>query len=78
MDNPVRHGSVRVPGREGNVAFEPGYHASGHASANDLVYVVETIDPDLVIPVHTFRPEFFKEMDRKVALPLPGVPIDIQ
>ena len=64
--------------REGNVAFEPGYHASGHASANDLVYVVETIDPDLVIPVHTFRPEFFKEMDRKVALPLPGVPIDIQ
>jgi hypothetical protein len=39
--------------------------------------VVETIDADLVIPVHTFRPEFFKEMDRKVVLPTPGISIEI-
>ena len=63
--------------KDGNVTFEPGYHASGHASADDLALVVETIDPELVIPVHTFRPEFFKEMDRKVAVPVPGVPIEI-
>ena len=61
----------------GKVTFESGYHASGHASADDLANVVETIDADLVIPVHTFRPEFFKEMDRKVALPIPGISIEI-
>jgi ribonuclease J len=64
--------------KDGNVTFEPGYHASGHASADDLALVVETIDPELVIPVHTMRPEFFGDMDRKVAIPLPGVPIDIR
>jgi ribonuclease J len=63
--------------KKGNITFEPGYHASGHASADDLEKVVEAIDPGLVIPVHTFRPEFFQELDRKVALPVPGVPIDI-
>jgi ribonuclease J len=63
--------------KDGGVTFEPGYHASGHASADDLAIVVKTIDPELVIPVHTFRPEFFKEMDRKVALPIPGIPIEI-
>lgn len=61
----------------GNVTFESGYHASGHASADDLVNIVEAIDPELVIPVHTFKPEFFKELDRRVALPLPGIPIGI-
>ncbi len=64
--------------KDGRVTFEPGYHASGHASADDLALVVETIDPDLVIPVHTLRPEFFRDMDRKVAVPLPGIPIDIR
>ncbi len=63
--------------KNGTVTFEPGYHASGHASADDLATVVETIDPDLIVPVHTLRPEFFKELNRKVVLPSPGVPIDI-
>jgi ribonuclease J len=63
--------------RDGSVVFEPGYHASGHASAEDLADVVETIDPELVIPVHTFRPEFFRELGRKVALPTPGISIEI-
>jgi ribonuclease J len=63
--------------KDGEVTFESGYHASGHASADDLANVVEKIDADLVIPVHTFRPEFFKEMDQKVALPVPGIPIEI-
>jgi ribonuclease J len=63
---------------DGKVTFEPGYHASGHASADDLATVVETIDPDLVIPVHTVRPKFFEELDRKVALPSPGVPITLK
>jgi ribonuclease J len=63
--------------KDGGVTFESGYHASGHASADDLAKVVEMIDADLVIPVHTFRPEFFKEMDRKVVVPTPGISIEI-
>lgn len=38
-------------------------HASGHASKEDLVKIVETIDPEVVIPVHTEAPglDWFKE-----------------
>jgi ribonuclease J len=28
-------------------------HASGHASKKDLIWIVETIDPEVVVPVHT-------------------------
>ncbi|MEW5747326.1 MAG: MBL fold metallo-hydrolase RNA specificity domain-containing protein [Candidatus Thermoplasmatota archaeon] len=43
--------------REGSI------HASGHASKEDLVRIVETIDPEVVIPVHTEATglEWFKE-----------------
>ena len=30
--------------------FVRGYHASGHASKSDLMWVIEQIDPDVVIP----------------------------
>ncbi len=38
-------------------------HASGHASKEDLVKIVETIDPEVVIPVHTEATgqEWFRE-----------------
>ncbi|HEA70346.1 MAG TPA: hypothetical protein ENH98_00305, partial [archaeon] len=36
---------------------EQGFHASGHASEDELVYIIDTIDPDIIIPVHTEKPE---------------------
>jgi ribonuclease J len=72
---------IKVSGfkeKDGKITFEPGYHASGHASADELVKIVERIAPELVIPVHTSRPKFFTEMDRKVAVPVQGIPITIQ
>ncbi len=39
--------------------FTKGYHASGHVSKSDLIKAIETIDPDIVIPVHTDSPEWF-------------------
>jgi len=42
-------------------SFEGGYHASGHASGEELLRMVEEIQPEVVVPVHTERPEFFVE-----------------
>ena len=50
-------------------------HASGHATKEDLVRIVETLDPEVVIPVHTTAPGWFKETfggQRKVVLPEEG------
>ena len=41
--------------------FEKGYHASGHASKEDLRWIIEQIDPKIIIPVHTENPEWFAE-----------------
>ena len=41
--------------------FVKGYHASGHASKDDLRWIIEEIDPDKIIPVHTENPEWFAE-----------------
>jgi ribonuclease J len=44
------------------LVFEKGLHASGHLSKDEIVEVVEKIDPDVVIPVHTENPGWFVEM----------------
>jgi len=41
--------------------FIAGYHASGHASKSDLINAIETIDPEVIIPVHTDNPAWFSE-----------------
>jgi len=41
--------------------FERGYHASGHASSEDLRRAIETADPEIIIPVHTEKAEWFLE-----------------
>jgi ribonuclease J len=41
--------------------FIKGFHASGHAAKSELIWAIETIDPDIIIPVHTDNPEWFKE-----------------
>ncbi|MCA6214585.1 MULTISPECIES: MBL fold metallo-hydrolase [Thermococcus] len=46
---------------EGKPIFEKGLHASGHISREELEKVIDEIDPDYIIPVHTESPEWFKE-----------------
>jgi ribonuclease J len=41
--------------------FMKGFHASGHASRKDLLWAIDTIDPEIVIPVHTDNPNWFKD-----------------
>jgi len=42
-------------------SFIRGFHASGHVSKSDLRWVIEQIDPDVIIPVHTENPGWFVE-----------------
>lgn len=48
---------------KGEPEFVKGYHASGHASKSELEWVIEEVDPDVVIPVHTENPGWFQRFD---------------
>ena len=48
--------------------FIKGFHASGHAAKSELIWAIETIDPDIIIPVHTDNPGWFKENFDNVVL----------
>ncbi|MDI9644267.1 MAG: ribonuclease J [Candidatus Verstraetearchaeota archaeon] len=63
---------IEVSGGKEFPVFEQGYHASGHATEGDLERIIDIIDPDLLIPVHTECPEWFIGKARKVALPAKG------
>ncbi len=41
--------------------FDAAFHASGHASPEDIAWVIDTIDPDIIIPVHTENPAWFAD-----------------
>jgi ribonuclease J len=55
-------------------AFENGYHASGHASGEDILQIIKEINPGTVIPIHTEVPSYFKDNlpGMKVILPERG------
>jgi ribonuclease J len=60
---------------------ERGFHASGHASGVDLLRIIENISPQILIPVHSTKPEFFYQSlsDRiEVRLPKKGEPVQIE
>jgi len=56
---------------------EQGFHSSGHITGPDLLELIETINPQFVIPVHTQNPEFFRKHieSRKLHIPTKGIPI---
>ena len=43
-------------------------HCSGHANWSDLKDLVKRIDAKMVIPIHTTKPEAFKEATDNVKL----------
>lgn len=54
------------------------YHASGHAPRSDLKRIVEEIQPQLVIPIHTEHPEIYREIvDLPILLATRGREISI-
>jgi ribonuclease J len=59
-----------------NSVYTPdrNFHASGHASAKDILGIISAINPETVMPVHTDKPSFFADnvTDREVVLPENG------
>ncbi len=41
--------------------FSRKFHSSGHLSSEEIRKVIEIIDPDYIVPVHTEHPEWFAE-----------------
>lgn len=53
-------------------------HCSGHASGRDLNYMVNAIDPKILIPIHTERPDLFRTFHSgSVKLGEPEKPISL-
>ncbi len=57
---------------------ERGLHASGHIAGSDLLELIETINPQFVVPVHTEKLGFFKQhiASDRLRLPTKGIPIE--
>ncbi|MDI9617387.1 MAG: MBL fold metallo-hydrolase [Methanothrix sp.] len=54
---------------DGTLHFDGRYHASGHASGDEIRRIVETVDPEHIVPVHTQHLEWFeKNFDNVVSL----------
>lgn len=68
----------RMEGPEGaeRPVFDKEYHASGHASADDLLRMIGEIGPEQVMPVHTEDPKPFLRSGRKVVVPAKGVAVE--
>ncbi len=57
----------------GKPEFEKGYHASGHAGPEELERIIDIIDPEVIIPVHTVNPRWFVERyGERVRIPRNG------
>lgn len=64
----------------GETGHNSPFHVSGHASGSDLLEIVRTIRPKMLIPVHTERPDIYAERlagECEVRLPRKGMPIVI-
>lgn len=43
------------------IKIEPGYHCSGHATDEELEQMIEEINPNIIVPIHTTNPQWFRE-----------------
>ena len=52
-------------------------HASGHASGPEIQEMINKIKPKLLVPVHTKKPNLFRNPDGKVYRPKKGVEVSV-
>lgn len=52
--------------------FQKEFHASGHASREDLEWMIGRIDPDVIIPVHTTGQDWFRDTFEQTVIPEGG------
>jgi ribonuclease J len=64
-------------GKDGSLQFDSRYHASGHASAPDLAWIIDQVDPDILIPVHTKNHQWFADTFSNVRIMKDGERLDL-
>jgi ribonuclease J len=52
-------------------------HASGHIYVADIIEFVKAVNPKLLVPIHTFEPERFRDHFANTHLLVDGQPFDI-
>jgi len=52
-------------------------HTSGHATISELTDLVNALSPKVIIPIHTFHPEKFKDYFSNIRLVDNGEELDI-
>jgi ribonuclease J len=57
--------------------FDPRYHASGHASREDLAWIIDQVDPDVLIPIHTTGHSWFTDTFDNVRIAKDGGRIEL-
>ena len=53
-------------GGEYRPCFDKRFHASGHASREDITWAIDQIDPDYIVPIHTEARDWFAEIFENV------------
>lgn len=59
---------------------EKGFHASGHITGPHLLQIIEAINPQIIIPIHTQTPKWFEGhlgKKHRIIIPERGVPITL-
>ena len=56
--------------------FEKQYHASGHASGEDITWAIDQIDPDHIVPILTEARDWFVRSFENVVMVNEGQPYE--
>jgi len=79
LRNWLDHFRIRFVGDPDDPSADKRLHASGHASGRDIIDLIRRIRPQVLIPIHTEKPELFAKgltgTGIKVCLPEKGKPI---
>jgi ribonuclease J len=59
---------VKKEGGEYKPCFDKQYHASGHASREDITWAIDQVDPDYIVPIHTEARDWFAKSFENVVL----------
>ncbi|MCJ7445956.1 MAG: hypothetical protein MUO26_15785 [Methanotrichaceae archaeon] len=63
-------------GADYNLCFDGRYHASGHASGDDITWIIDQIGPEHIISIHTEARDWFDKNFEKVLLVDEGGPYE--
>ncbi|MGQ9919554.1 MAG: exonuclease [Bryobacteraceae bacterium] len=61
----------KLYGTLGRDREKSGFHASGHIHGPGIEELVETVRPEILIPVHTENPDFFERFDGRTRVVMP-------